>query len=212
MAGGRVDRADLAVRRPSGAILWPWNLSLIELPLAWARAENAHGADLYLRPARGPAWWPMVFQDDVNVGLGLTTANAHGVVAMQTPAAGGCHLWLPCARTLDEAERHRAQRWFAEKFGDDRGSISGEHLGRLAGFQNGKRGGCWVNDLAYPSLLCHHSASARRASKSIKLRGQEIRRRPMPQWFRRITYGPQCPGTGPTLDHVLGRTLPGPPR
>jgi hypothetical protein len=151
LAGWRaagVDRADLAVRRPSGAILWRLDLALIELPLAWARAENAHGADLYLRPARGPAW-PMVFLDDVNVGLGLTTANAHGGVAVQTSPADDCHLWLPCARALEEAERFHAQRWLAEKFGTDPGSVSGEHLGRLAGFRNWKRGGCWVNILAY---------------------------------------------------------------
>ena len=60
----RVDRADLALRRPSGAMLWQRDLALEDLPMAWARAENAHGAEVYLRPARGRDW-PMVFLDDL---------------------------------------------------------------------------------------------------------------------------------------------------
>jgi hypothetical protein len=39
------------------------------------------------------------------------------------------------------------QRWLARRLGGDRASVSGEHLGRLAGFKNWKRGGCWVNVL-----------------------------------------------------------------
>ena len=80
----------------------------------------------------------------------MATARGHGGLAVQTSPAGGCHLWLPCARTLDEAARHRVQRWLAECMGADLGSVSGEHLGRLAGFRNWKRGGCWVNVVAFP--------------------------------------------------------------
>jgi len=145
----RVDRADLALRRSSGAMLWQRNLTLEELPLAWARAENAHGAEVYLRPARGMAW-PMVFLDDVLPDLAMKMARRHGGLAIQTSPAGGCHLWLPCAQVLDEEARHRAQRWLAAALGADLGSVSGEHLGRLAGFKNWKRSGCWVNVVAFP--------------------------------------------------------------
>lgn len=145
----RVTRADLALRRSSGAMLWQSNLALEELPLAWARAENAHGAEVYIRPARGLDW-PMVFLDDVLPEVAMAAARGHGGLAIQTSPAGGCHLWLPCAQILGEAARHRAQRWLAERMGGDLGSLSGEHLGRLAGFKNWKRGGCWVNVVAFP--------------------------------------------------------------
>ena len=46
---------------------------------------------------------------------------------------------------LDELSRHQAQRWLAPRSGADVASTSGEHLGRLAGFKNWKRGGTWVN-------------------------------------------------------------------
>jgi hypothetical protein len=153
----RVDRADLAVRRPGGTMLWQRDLPLEALPLPWLRAENAHGADLYIRPARGQDW-PMVFLDDVAVPVALATVRTEGGLAVQTSSVGGCHLWLPCARALDEAERHHVQRWLAGRLGADYGSISGEHLGRLAGFKNWKRGGCWVNVLAIPDepgRMCH---------------------------------------------------------
>jgi hypothetical protein len=117
--------------------------------MAWARAENAHGADIYIRPARGMDW-PMVFLDDVAPSIAQGAARDHGGLAIQTSPAGGCHLWLPCARTLCEEARHRVQRWLAESLGGDLGSVSGEHLGRLAGFKNWKRGGCWVNVLVHP--------------------------------------------------------------
>jgi hypothetical protein len=145
----RVGRADLALRQPSGAMLWQADLALEDLPLAWARAENAHGADIYIRPARGLDW-PMVFLDDVAPLVAEQTARAHGGLAILTSPAGGCHLWLPCERPLDEAERHQTQRNLAGRLGGDLGSVSGEHLGRLAGFKNWKRGGCWVNVVFQP--------------------------------------------------------------
>ena len=144
-----VDRADLAVRRPDGTMLWQHDHPLENLPLAWGRAENAHGADIYVRPARGHAW-PLVFLDDVAQDLALEVAGSNGGLAIRTSPEGGCHLWLPASAPLDEGERSRRQKWLAQQLGADPGSTSGEHLGRLAGFRNWKRGGCWVNVLAAP--------------------------------------------------------------
>lgn len=142
--GMGVDRADLALRLPDGEMAWQRDRPVENLPLAWPRAANAHGAEVYIRPARGFEW-PMVFLDDVAVSLALEAVDRHGGLAIRTSKAGGCHLWIPCNRPLDEAGRCRVQRRLAGRFGADPASVSGEHLGRLAGFRNWKRSGCWVN-------------------------------------------------------------------
>lgn len=143
----QVCRADLAVRRSDGTMLWRRDQPLELLPLGWARAENAHGGEIYIRPARGFAW-PLVFLDDLPIPMARQLALVYGAMAIQTSPAGGCHVWLPCDCALDEDARLHAQRGLAARFGADKASVSGEHLGRLAGFKNWKRGGCWVN------LLC----------------------------------------------------------
>lgn len=145
----QVGRADLAVRRSDGAMLWRRDQPLEGLPLAWARAENSHGGEIYIRPARGYAW-PLVFLDDLSVPVARQLAMAHGAMVITTSPAGGCHVWLPCDQALDEDARLQAQRGLAARFGADKASVSGEHLGRLAGFKNWKRGGCWVNLLCGP--------------------------------------------------------------
>jgi hypothetical protein len=139
-----VNVMDAAARRPGGKMIWLPGASLSPRELAWARAENARGAEVYARAARG-GLWPVVFLDDVEPGLAARVAGKYRALAVRTSRAGGCHLWLACSRPLTEEDRCRAQRWLARAAGADPGSISGEHLGRLAGFKNWKRGGEWVN-------------------------------------------------------------------
>ena len=136
--------ADLAVRRAGGAMLWHRDVEIDRLPLSWARAENVHGADVYIRPARGRSW-PLLFLDDVTPEMTRCVILRYAALAIHTSPEGGCHLWLRIRHCLDESERAEAQRWLARRTGADPASISGEHLGRLAGFKNWKRGGCWVN-------------------------------------------------------------------
>jgi len=144
----RVDvvKADLAVRRADGTMAWHHDRHLHALPLAWAGAENVRRADVYIRPAR-EASWPLVFLDDVPVSAALAISRKYAALVIQTSAAGGCHVWVRCATPLVEDERCQAQRWLASRIGADKASVSGEHLGRLAGFRNWKRGGVWVNVL-----------------------------------------------------------------
>ena len=139
-----IRRADLAIKRCDGRMIWHRDISLTALPLPWARAENARGSEVYVRPARGYPW-PLVFLDDVTVAIASRVAQKYDALAVNTSPAGGCHLWLLCSRALDEAGRLQAQRWLATRIGADLASTSGEHLGRLAGFKNWKRGGVWVN-------------------------------------------------------------------
>jgi hypothetical protein len=145
-AGAGIHRVDLAVRRSTGAMLWHRALAVDALPLAWARAENAQHADIYSRPARGHAW-PLVFVDDVAVDRAQAVARVVDALLVETSPAGGCHVWLRCDRVLTEDDRMRVQRGWVARLDGDPGSVSGEHLGRLAGFKNWKRGGCWVNVL-----------------------------------------------------------------
>jgi len=143
-ASAGVDRVDLAVRRASGAMLWQRDGAIAALPLAWTRAENARQADIYARPARGRSW-PLILVDDVAVARALAVAGEVDAFLVETSPAGGCHVWLRCNRALAEDERARVQHIWIVRLAGDPGSVSGEHLGRLAGFKNWKRGGCWVN-------------------------------------------------------------------
>lgn len=166
-----VNLADLAIRRRDGAMLWQRSRPLPDLPLAWARAENAHGADIYARPARGHPW-ALVLLDDVALGLAVELATSSGGLAVRTSEEGGCHLWLPTSEPLDEPGRCRRQRWLAQQLGADLGSVSGEHLGRLAGFRNWKRGGCWVNVLTAATA----GPEPRREAGTVE--GQNLHRAP----------------------------------
>lgn len=141
-----VDRADIAVRRAHGVMAWHLCRPVRDLPLAWARAENVRHSDVYIRPARGVSW-PLVFLDDVLIASAVAIARKYAALIIRTSPAGGCHVWLRCTTPLGEEARCHAQRWLASRIGADKGSVSGEHLGRLAGFRNWKRGGLWVNVL-----------------------------------------------------------------
>lgn len=139
-----VERADLAIKRPSRAMLWHYGIPLESLPLSWARAENVRKADVYIRPTRVLSW-PLVLLDDVPVITAVRIAKKYDALVVKTSEEGGCHVWLSCSCSLDEERRGQAQRWLAQKTGADHRSTSGEHLGRLAGFKSWKRSGTWVN-------------------------------------------------------------------
>jgi len=142
-----IEKADMAVKYTEGAMRWHHGLALDALPLPWARALNVQQAEVYVRPARGHAW-PLVFLDDVIAPLAERIARKYDAVVVETSPLGGCHVWLTCERPLPEEARRDAQRWLAQTVAADPASISGEHLGRLAGFKNWKRGGTWVHVLA----------------------------------------------------------------
>lgn len=151
-----VDRIDVAVRRPPPAPhgerrLWLWQraICVVDLPrvLPWTRAQNARKADIYARPARGSSW-SVVFLDDLARSAALDLTARHPGLCVHTSPEGGCQVWLRCEQPLDEIGRYRLQKHLAVVHGGDPGSVSGEHLGRLAGYRNWKRQGPWVNVLA----------------------------------------------------------------
>ena len=139
-----ITQADLAIRRSNDVMIWHHQIPLSNLPLSWARAENARQADIYIRPARGISW-PLLFLDDVALEMAQRIANKYAALLIHTSPAGGYHVWLRLTRNLCENQRYCAQQWLIPRIGADPGSVSGEHLGRLAGTKNWKRNGTWVN-------------------------------------------------------------------
>lgn len=200
-------RADLAVRRKQGAMLWHYDLPLECLPLRWTGAENARRADIYIRPARGYSW-PLVFLDDVPQTVADRIARKYAALVVRTSTQGGCHIWLRCRSTLDEAERRAAQQWLADRVGADRGSISGEHLGRLAGFKNWKRGGTWVNVLNGSATFPSDTAPSwdpavvltRRSAAEAESPGHAVSKRPT-----RTAFGHDTSESGKEWGWVCGR-------
>lgn len=119
-----------------------------EKSLGWAWHENQQGAEVYIRPARwmpdgAPASWSVVFLDDVTPGRAAEIAEEFSAAVIET-SDGCCHVWLAVSRPLDEAERKSLQKRLITEHAADKGSGSGEHLGRLPGFNNHKRGGVFV--------------------------------------------------------------------
>lgn len=120
----------------------------VEKSFGWAWAENQRGAEVYIRPARWlpdgtPASWSMVFLDDVKPAKAAEIAGEFSAMVVET-SPGLCHVWLSVSRPLCEEERKALQQQLIGEHGADNGSSSGEHLGRLAGFKNNKRGGNYV--------------------------------------------------------------------
>lgn len=142
-----IDTVDLAIRSADGQMMWRRATKLTGGELSWARASNAKGADIYVRPSRGKHW-PILFLDDVARTMALRIIRKYDALAIHTSPQGGCHIWLACTRSLSEKQRTIHQRRLAKLIGADPASVSGEHLGRLAGFKNYKRGGVWVNVIA----------------------------------------------------------------
>jgi len=200
-----IDRADLAVRRADGVMLWHQDLPLEELPLTWARAENVRRADIYIRPARGSAW-PIVFLDDVPRTVALRVAGKYAALVIETSPIGGCHVWLTSRRPLGEEQRKEAQGWLVGRIGGDPGSVSGEHLGRLAGFKNWKRGGNWVNVLLSSGGLAWDAAVALRLAHMTHC-VKTIPRRAMPHQEASVlgSAGPDRSESGREWGWVCGQ-------
>jgi hypothetical protein len=135
-------------------MLWHRDLHLDDLPLPWARAENTRHGNVYIRPARGYPW-PLVFLDDVAEDLASRIARKYDTLVAKTSQEGGCHIWLSCSCSLDECERHQAQRWLAPLAGADTASTSGEHLGprRLQKLETQRDLGQRRGSLTQPSPL-----------------------------------------------------------
>ncbi len=123
-----------------------------------AGVENEQPADphnIYIRPARfnkdgeTKRSWPVVFldfdHDKAEEKARELIKHTAGIVIETSP--GHYHVWIQASRALSEEERKAVQSALMVTHHSDPGSVSGEHLGRLPGFQNRNpdRGSAWVN-------------------------------------------------------------------
>ena len=110
--------------------------------LKWCRYKNFDGADVYIRPHRHNAH-PIIFLDDLTINKANSVSEKYTSLAVET-SLNNTQVWVQTTKSLSEAERLCAQRYIASTGYSDKGSISGEHLGRMCGLRSHKRN-CWVN-------------------------------------------------------------------
>jgi len=125
---------------------------VIDNYLKWLAFNNTKkNREACIRPHRHDSV-PLIFFDDVEREVALLISDLYSACIVETSKEGGCHVWVHTDRHLSEHERYLVQKYLYKRIGADGGSISGEHWGRLCGYKNWKRNGCWVNLLA---ATCH---------------------------------------------------------
>jgi len=110
--------------------------------LKWCRFKNMRGSDIYIRPHRHKDQ-PILFLDDLDIKSSTKVSQKYTSLVVQT-SANNTQMWIVTDHALNQANRLRAQRYISNLGYSDKGSISGEHLGRLCGVKSQKRN-CWVN-------------------------------------------------------------------
>jgi len=119
--------------------------------LGWLAYKNKHeNREACIRPHRDDEV-PIIFFDDVPKEIAMHIAKCYSACVIETSKEGGCHVWVHTDKSLSEHQRHLVQKHLHQRIRADSGSTSGEHWGRLCGYKNWKRSGCWVNLLAVTS-------------------------------------------------------------
>lgn len=149
-----IESIDIHLRCPKfkGAVYdsddWIWitkheNLKLenAQKIITWCRFKNYHGSDIFIRPHRYDRQ-PMIFLDDLSLAKAMMVARKYRALVIET-STDNTHVWLALSEKLSELERKTLQQHISKMILSDKGSISGEHLGRLCGFKSQKRN-CWV--------------------------------------------------------------------
>jgi hypothetical protein len=129
--------------------------------IKWCRFKNYHGSDIFIRPHRYDRQ-PVVFLDDLSVSKAMTVANKYRAQVIET-SPDNTQVWIALSKKLSEGERKTLQQYISKMDFTDKGSISGEHLGRLCAFRSQKRNH-WVHHIhcssaekyTPPSLVASH--------------------------------------------------------
>lgn len=143
--------------------------------LSWCRSKNCNGSDIFIRPHRHDQQ-PILFMDDLTIEDARMVSRKYRSIIIET-SHGNTQVWLALSQSLHENERKLAQQYIASRGLTDKGSISGEHLGRLCGYKSQKRN-FWVKYigqsyaplynpiLAIPSTFPHGGACVKNMSGS----------------------------------------------
>ena len=104
--------------------------------LPWLKYRNAHGGNIYVRPA-----WPhaMTLVDDLSSDavLAMQAQGFEPSLLIET-SPDNFQAWLDNGRLMDKPVATRVARLIAARFSADENSADWRHLGRLAGFTNRK--------------------------------------------------------------------------
>jgi hypothetical protein len=132
------DFFDVGILRPDGRMLLreAWTVRQIEAAIQPLRAENAHGAHIFVRPHGAHA---LSLVDDLSVDAIARMINAGFQPALVVETSPqNFQVWLNHGQTLDRDMSSRAAKELAKRFGGDPSSSDWHHFGRLAGFTNQK--------------------------------------------------------------------------
>ena len=147
---GRLDLA-AATYEPTGKVgcveqaRAPLTGDNIEKMLAWARARNAHGAQVWVRPAAELAASPFLMLDDVRIARAMAVPHKYAAAVIET-SPGNAQVWLRASRHLTREQRQDVLRSLCRLIGSDPGAISEPRWGRMPGFRDRKPGRSgWTN-------------------------------------------------------------------
>jgi hypothetical protein len=127
-------RVDQGVREGKRKIA---GLSDYERLRPWLRYENAHGSNIWIRPAV-PAH-ALVMLDDLPPSTARAIARKYRALAVET-SRGNAQAWIVCSRALSREERQDVARSLCVLSQSDPGAISEPRWGRLSGFRQKKPG------------------------------------------------------------------------
>lgn len=116
--------------------------------LKWCRFKNYNGSDVFIRPHRHEKQ-PIIFLDDLSVAKAMLVSKKYRSMVIET-SHDNTQVWISLSTRLDESSRKYVQSYISNLGFSDRGSISGEHFGRLCGFKSQKRGS-WIKLLTESS-------------------------------------------------------------
>ena len=109
--------------------------------LSWCRNKNCNGSDIFIRPHRHDQQ-PILFMDDLTLAKARMVSRKYRSIIVET-SPGNTQVWLALSKSLSVRERKLAQQYISSRGLTDKGSLSGDHLGRLCGYKSQKRN-FWV--------------------------------------------------------------------
>jgi hypothetical protein len=127
---GRVDR----VRSSKRLISSPEDYIRLR---PWLRHENAHGCNIWIRPA--VAEHAIVMLDDLPAATAAAITRKYRALAVET-SSNNCQTLIVCSRPLTREQRQDVARALSRMIGSDPGAISEPRWCRLAGYRQRKPG------------------------------------------------------------------------